>query len=96
MNHLWITGDSKNDLKINIFLAEVESAVKSAVDVEVDVDLDADTGVVFKDPAQLPTAQHWAAEQQSNKFNCFMYNLQKDQVNIVLTQPIFCWQPSFP
>ena len=51
MNHLWITGDSKNDLKINIFLAEVESAVKSAVDV--DVDLDADTGVVFKDPALL-------------------------------------------
>ena len=42
MIHKWFTGDSENDLKINIFLAAGES----------DVDLDADTDVVFKDPAQ--------------------------------------------
>ncbi len=38
----WFTGDSENDLKINIFLAVGES--------DVDVELDAD--VVFKDPAK--------------------------------------------
>ena len=37
----WFTGNSENDLKINIFLAAVELAV--------DVDVDADG--VFKDPA---------------------------------------------
>ena len=37
--------DSENDLKINIFLAAVESAV------DVDADLDAD--MVFTDPAQI-------------------------------------------
>ncbi len=42
---MWFTGDSENDLKINIFLAAVESAV------DVDADLNAD--VVFKDPAQV-------------------------------------------
>ncbi len=41
----WFTGDSENDLKINIFLAAGES------DVDADLDLDADTDVVFKDPA---------------------------------------------
>ncbi len=41
MIHKRFTGDSENDLKINIFLAAVESAV--------DVDVDAD--VRFKDPA---------------------------------------------
>ena len=41
MIHKWFTGDSENDLKINIFLAAGES----------DVDMDADTDVVFKDPA---------------------------------------------
>ena len=40
----WFTGDSENDLKINIFLEAGES--------DVDVDADADTDVVFKDPAQ--------------------------------------------
>ncbi len=38
MIHKWFTGDSENDLKINIFLAAVESAV----------DVEADTGVVLK------------------------------------------------
>ena len=44
MIHKWFTGDSENDLKINIFLAAVESAV--------DVDMDLDAELVFKDPAQ--------------------------------------------
>ena len=39
--HKRFTGDSENDLKINIFLAAVESAV------------DADADMVFKDPAQV-------------------------------------------
>ena len=43
MIHTCFIGDSENDLKINIFLAAVESAV--------DVGLDAD--VVFKDPALI-------------------------------------------
>ncbi len=46
MIHKWFTGDSENDLKINIVLAAVESAVD----------------VVFKDPAliwQLHIALLW-------------------------------------
>ncbi len=39
----WFTGDSENDLKINIFLAVGES----------DVDADADTDMVVKDPAPV-------------------------------------------
>ena len=46
MIHKWFTGDSENDLKINIFLAAVESAV--------DGDADLDTDMVFKDPALFP------------------------------------------
>ena len=41
------TGDSENDLKINIFLKVGESDV----DLDADADSDADTDVVFKDPA---------------------------------------------
>ncbi len=44
--HKRFTGDSENDLKINIFLAAVEMAV------DVDADMDADRDVVFEDPAQ--------------------------------------------
>ena len=40
----FFTDDSENDLKINIFLA--------AVDSDVGLDAGADTDVVFKDPAQ--------------------------------------------
>ncbi len=46
--HKWFTGDSENDLEINIFLAAVESAVY----VDMDVDAGTDADVVFKDPAQ--------------------------------------------
>ncbi len=43
MIHKRFTGDSENDLKINIFLKVGES--------DVDLDADSDTDVVFKDPA---------------------------------------------
>ena len=52
----WFTGDSENDLKINIFLAAGES--------DVDVDLDTDTDVVFKDPALVSNKE----ENPQNKF----------------------------
>ena len=47
MIHKRFTGDSENDLKINIFLKVGESDV----DLDADADSDADTDVVFKDPA---------------------------------------------
>ncbi len=51
MIHKRFTGDSENDLKINIFLKVGESDV----DLDLDADSDADTDVVFKDPAQVST-----------------------------------------
>ena len=48
MIHKWFTGDSENDLKINIFLA----AVESDVDADLDADLDLDLDMVFKDPVK--------------------------------------------
>ncbi len=66
MIYKWFTGDSENDLKINIFLA----AVESAVDVDVDADLDADADVVFKDPAliHLGTVQKATLKPSSSPF----------------------------
>ncbi len=60
--HKWFTGDSENDLKINIFLA----AVESDVDLDADLDADADTDVVFKDPALV---WHWMSSRGAHTKN---------------------------
>ena len=59
--HKRFTGDSENDLKINIFLAAVESAV----------DVDAD--VVFKDPALLISINYIFLLISLTLFSIYLY-----------------------
>ncbi len=61
--HKRFTGDSENDLKINIFLAAVESAV----------DVDADTDVVFKDPALLISINYIFLLISLTLFSIYLY-----------------------